>query len=343
MKHKKEIYGFLFSLALGIAFLYVAFRGVSFSEFIASLSRVSIWWMVIYIISTVFAHFIRAVRWKYLLKYIKKDVSFHHAFASVMIGYGFNNIIPRMGEVSRAVFLGQYEKISRISVLGSIVVERLIDMIMFMLAVLISGFIYSSNFSQTFSWLRLTFLIGIFGVLGLIVFLIVLIKKEDQLLPLIQRLLSRYSAETAVKVQSFLGKLVSGFKCFQTFGDVTTAMVLSVGIMINYAISSWLGFQMLGMLRCDAGMAWVTMSISAIGVMVPTPGGLGSYHTITRSILQRLYFFDENISFSYAFLCHGLTYFAVTIIAVIYLFAFRQRFGKIDLGAIFRNEKEQTQ
>lgn len=183
--HKKEIYGFLFSLALGIGFLYLAFRGVSFPHFIASLSKASLLWMVIYTLSTILSHFFRALRWKYLLRYIKKDVSLHHAFASVMIGYGFNNLVPRMGEVSRAVFLGQYEKISRISVLGSIVVERLIDMIMFGLAVLISGLIYSSNLNQTFGWLRLTMMIGIIGILLVVILLGLVIWKEQKLAPLI--------------------------------------------------------------------------------------------------------------------------------------------------------------
>jgi uncharacterized membrane protein YbhN (UPF0104 family) len=55
-------------------------------------------------------------------------------------------------------------------------------------------------------------------------------------------------------------------------------------------------------------MAWVLMTISGIGVMIPTPNGTGSYHTLIKTGLVILFGFNEVISLSYAFLTHFISY-----------------------------------
>lgn len=338
--HKKEIIGSAVSLALGALFLLFAFRGIAFPEFLNEVGHVSVPLLLLLLFSTVFSHVLRALRWKLLLRYLKPDISLHHAFASVMIGYGFNNVVPRLGEVSRAVFLGQYEKISRISILGSIVVERVIDMMMFGFAVLISGLIYTSGLEQTFGWLRLTLIIGIIAIFIAIAVLVLLVRNEQRVFSLIGKLFKGSTEQTRQKIFSFCGKLIAGFSCFMTLKDVCWAVLLSAGIMLNYALSTYIGFMMIGMINISFPMAWVTMSISAIGVMIPTPGGLGSYHTITRSILSNVYSYSTYISITYAFLSHAVGYLGNTIIAIIYIFAFRKRFGDIDFSSLLRNEKD---
>ncbi len=301
---RREILGFVFSFALGFGFLYLAFRGISMKDFFASLSRVSLPWLVMYLVFNTLSHFLRALRWKYMLVPLKKDISIHHIFASVMIGYGLNNLVPRLGEVSRAIFLGRYEKISRVSILGTIIVERVLDIIMFGSAVLISGLIYAHNIGDTFTWLYFSLIPGAVIILVVIVFLVLLVKQEKKIVPLIQKIFSRSTEKTSLKIEVLLKKLISGFHCFQSTSDTLMAILLSILIMLNYGLNTYLGFYMLGMQNgsiSDLGMAWVTMSISAIGVMIPTPGGLGSYHSITKAVLQKLYGFGETISISYAF------------------------------------------
>ncbi len=339
----REIFGLVFSFGLGFAFLYIAFRGISMKDFLASLSRVSIWWMLMYTAFSTFSHYLRAIRWKYLLSILKQDISVHHIFASIMIGYGFNNIIPRLGEVSRAVFLGRYEKISRVSILGTIVVERVLDIIMFGSAVIISGMIYAKNLDDTFVWLKFTLILGAIVIVASIIFLVLLVKQEKKIVRLVQKLFSRSSEKTSLKIKILLEKLISGFHCFQSASDTLLTIIFSVLIMINYGLNTYLGFYMLGMQNersIDFGMAWVTMSISAIGVMIPTPGGLGSYHSITKSVLQKLYAFGETISISYAFLSHAITYVLNTLFAVAYIILFRKKFGDIDINLMLKPEQE---
>ena len=55
-------------------------------------------------------------------------------------------------------------------------------------------------------------------------------------------------------------------------------------------------------------MGWVLMSIAAIGVIIPTPGATGSYHTLAKSTLVLLFGFGETVSAAYAFLTHIISY-----------------------------------
>ena len=70
----------------------------------------------------------------------------------------------------------------------------------------------------------------------------------------------------------------------------------------------------------DLSMAWVVMSISAIGVVIPTPGGTGSYHALAKSALVLLYGYGEVISLAYAFLTHIISYLLFVISALIIFF-----------------------
>jgi uncharacterized membrane protein YbhN (UPF0104 family) len=90
--------------------------------------------------------------------------------------------------------------------------------------------------------------------------------------------------------------------------------------MAVYALTSYVGFLMLDIKDANYGMGWVIMSISAIGVVIPTPGATGSYHTLAKSTLVLIYGFSEVISLAYAFLTHIISYLIAIIGALICFF-----------------------
>jgi uncharacterized membrane protein YbhN (UPF0104 family) len=67
-------------------------------------------------------------------------------------------------------------------------------------------------------------------------------------------------------------------------------------------------------------MAWVLMSISAIGVVIPTPGGIGSYEALAKAALVLLFGFGESISLAYAIITHVLSYFLFIFTALLFFF-----------------------
>ena len=335
---KKELFGTIFSILLGLLLLFIAFRGIEFHEFYEAVKRSSLLWILVFACTTISAHVLRAYRWKVMLRRVKPNLSLHHAFAALMLGYGINNAVPRLGEVSRAIFLGQYERVSRMSILGTIVVERMIDMVFFGLAVLVSGVIYSGEIYAKFPWLRATSVIGLVLMLVMVLMMVFFVRHREALLPLITKQISRISVPAAGKIESLLLKLSDGFLSIRGTRTYVEIMIFSVLIMLNYACNSLIGFYIVG-IQYDTtvtfAMAWVAMSISSVGMIIPTPGGIGSYHAITQMILVTLFHLGKVVSTAYAVISHGISYILSIIFAVLYFFLFRKRYGAPLEDSIF--------
>ena len=86
--------GYLFTVILAFVFLYIALKNVDLKKSINIISHSSIPAVILYIFIFFAAHFVRAIRWKFMINSIKKDVPIIHLFGSVMISYGVSCIIP---------------------------------------------------------------------------------------------------------------------------------------------------------------------------------------------------------------------------------------------------------
>ncbi|MDP3832240.1 MAG: lysylphosphatidylglycerol synthase transmembrane domain-containing protein [Ignavibacteriaceae bacterium] len=339
----KEIISFVVSIFLAVVFLWFAFRGVNTDEVLSALSHISLFWIIVFITLTLFAHFLRALRWRIILTSVKKDISVNHLFGSLLIGYGVNNAIPRLGEVSKAVSVGQIEGISRSSIFGTIIVERVIDIVFFGASVIISGLIYSGNLYDEFSWLEPTIYFGLFAILTIIFTLFLTIKFREKFYTGIVLASGLISERWAKKLAEIFDKLITGFSSLKGTKNTILVLFISVLIMLTYAVTSYTGFYILGMESNSKNListAWIVMSISAIGIMIPTPGGIGSYHTITKSILVNLFAFGEGISIAYAALTHALSYATHLVSATIYFFLFRKKYSTLKKGSLFELNDE---
>lgn len=86
------------------------------------------YWLIALALPVYFAGlWVRTVRWQYLLRPVKR-VSAARLYPVVIIGLMANNLVPaRAGELARAYVLGQRERISKTTALGTIAVDRLFD------------------------------------------------------------------------------------------------------------------------------------------------------------------------------------------------------------------------
>ena len=118
------------AIGISIALLGLALRSAPWSDVTVALRQASPVWigaaLVIYWIEIL----IRTWRWRSLLRDLGPP-SFRQVLASLVIGYGANNVLPaKLGELFRADFLGRRYGVARLSALGTIVVERLLDVLL---------------------------------------------------------------------------------------------------------------------------------------------------------------------------------------------------------------------
>ena len=327
-KHKSKSRGtlnYLLSLILAGVFLYLAFHDVNFGEVLTIVSHASLLWTFIFITVLMVAHYLRAVRWKIILNSVKNNVSVKNLLGALLVGYGINCVVPRLGEISKAVLVGKWENLSRSSMFGTVILERIIDVIFLAVSVLIAMFIYSESLVESFPWLQTSLYITFFFVIVVILFFYLGIKYKGKFYSVVVRFLGNFSEKFAHKVAYIFQMLGDGFGSLKGTKNYIVTFSLSAIIMILYAFSSYIGFFMVGMQEIrpvSFQMGWILMSISAIGVVIPTPGGTGSYHVLATSALVLLYGFSYDLSLAYAVLTHGLTYFMFIFSALAIYFLF---------------------
>ena len=317
--HLKGVLNFTLSLILTIVLLYVAFHDVDFNKILAIVYNASLIWIFIFAAVLLFSHFLRALRWKIILNSVKDDTSIKNLFGALMVGYGVNCIIPRLGEITRAVLVGRWERLSSSSMFGAVIVERVIDLIFLGLSVIISAFIWQEDLYSSFPWLKSTLYISMIGIILFILFIYLVVRFKEHFYGIIVRTMGKVSGKAADKTAHIFEMLTQGFNSLRGAKNYFLTLGLSILIMLLYALSSYFGFYILFMQNIQPvsfAMAWVLMSISGIGVVIPTPGGTGSYHALAKSVLM-LFGFGEVISLSYAFLTHIISYFMFIIVGTL--------------------------
>jgi len=83
----------------------------------------------------------RAYRWKFSLEHLGYQTKFHNNLMAVCVAYFMNLTIPKSGEVTRAIILKKYEDIPFDKGFGTIVAERVVDLLIFFLFVVVSFFL----------------------------------------------------------------------------------------------------------------------------------------------------------------------------------------------------------
>jgi glycosyltransferase 2 family protein len=315
---------YIISLLLTAVFLYIAFYDVNFAEVFSYVADASYLWILIFITLWMISHYLRALRWKIILHSVKKDASVKNLLGALMIGYGVNCVVPRLGEISRAVFVGRWEGLSKSSLFGTVIIERIIDILFLGLAVIVSLYMWSDDLYLNFPWLESTLYLTSFFLLAVILFLVLTIRFKEHFYGFIIRFIGKFSENTAHKFAHIFEMLTQGFSSLRGTKNYIYTILLSAAIIIVYAVSSYTGFFIIGMenlMNVTFAMGWVLMSVSSIGIIIPTPGGTGSYHTLAKSTLVLLFGFGEEISLAYAFITHIISYilFILTALAAYYI------------------------
>ncbi len=330
-KYLQTSLGFL----LAGLFVYLAFRGVSFRDLWASLQDVDYVWVALLIPIVVVSHWLRAIRWAYLLSPLKKDIPYRNLFSAVMIGFMVNNVLTRVGEVTRAIAVGRSENISKSSAFGTVVVERIIDMVTFSFILCMVLILYPRSLDPFFNnidAIRPFFLAG--SVLFLAAFVFLFFKGESlfRLLTILKRLVPRRFES---KYQGLVDSFLSGFGVVGMRNKYAMIVVLSLFIYFFYALSLYVpffAFRSPELHNLDFGAAVVLLAISTIAFAFPAPGALGTYHTFLTVALVGLYGVDKVTALSFSIITHEAGYIITTVVGLYYFFKDHLRVSEVVDG-----------
>ena len=305
--------------------IYFSVWKVNFTELMQSFRYANYWIVFLVIPMTVLGNFIRAARWKVILRSIHPDVKIGNLFAGVNIGYFMNTIIPRSGEITRPYVTAQCEPGTNFSsLLGTIVVERVIDVmaLLFVAAVML---VYDTKLFDGFQDLGISEdavkrLVYPAIILGVGVLLIAPSKAGLWIAELLSKPLPEKIRTGIIDV---FKKLQAGFGSIKSFKQVVFTTAYTILLYAVYMLPCWFMLFAFESGRTAHpvlfnGLQMFTLTAVAVAI-APTPGAFGVFHVTARIAAMKLLNFTYADALAYGTLLHFGTYITLITLGIYYL------------------------
>lgn len=169
---------------MGFGLIYYQYTTLSLAELDKikfCFQKANYFYILLSLLISLFGYWARAYRWKYSLQHLGYQTNFKNDFMSVCVSYFMNLTIPRSGEITRAALLKKYENVPFDKGFGTIVAERIVDLILFLLFV---GIAFLIQFEKLYNFIKdkIAFekiiLFGISGIILASTFLLIWIYAE---------------------------------------------------------------------------------------------------------------------------------------------------------------------
>lgn len=132
-------FGFFFGLGFFLVWWSIhKMSEENYNKFVTALKTANYYLLIPVFFILTASHVSRALRWKILMGSMGYNPRFSNTFCAVMIGYLANFAFPRLGEVLKCTILGKYEKVPPDKLVGTILVERAVDLLSFFIIIVIS-------------------------------------------------------------------------------------------------------------------------------------------------------------------------------------------------------------
>lgn len=307
---------YLFFLSLGIFLTWLSFRKVSAVELMQGLREANYFWIFVGSVCAIMAHIIRAMRWNMLIDQMQYKTRISTTFHALMVGYMANTAVPRLGEFMRCGVLSRREKISFNALFGTVISERLFDLIfltLFLIVVVATQWKLAGNFVQDLLapiLLKIQtnavalFISSSIALLFIGIILWLLIRKRHSL-----HKVSGYS-----KLRDVIVSMTLGVRTIERMPRKWLFLFYSFMIWLFYALMMYFPLLMLPeTAHLDFWAAITLLAIGTLGIVAPVPGGIGAYHFIGIAVLTQLYGISYASSASYVTITHA----AQTILNVV--------------------------
>jgi glycosyltransferase 2 family protein len=298
-KKALQVLNYVFFLGLGIGltiFLYNKMSPDQKAKFLESIKSANYIYFLPIIIMSLSSHLVRALRWRILIEPLGFAPNRAFVFHTVMAGYLINTFVPRAGEIAKCTFLGKRKGIPIDQLIGTIIVERIFDLISFfiiiLLAIAVQYELIGNFIADSFAELRqntsaTTLLAYMFVIIGIIV--------------LLSYFLKRYKNNKFVsKARNIVQGIKKGLLSVRQIKNWPLFLGYSVLMWTLYLMQIYVGFSALpsiSYLGIDAALAILTAGSLA---MIVTPGGIGAFPLAVANVLF-LYGVNEDSAEGQAF------------------------------------------
>ncbi len=295
---------YLFFLGLGAFLVWWSVKDIDnekMSEIRSALKNARLYLIIPVFIILLLSHYVRALRWRLLMEPMGYRPGKANTFFAVLVGYLANQAVPRLGEVLKCTLLARYEKIPADKLVGTIILERLIDAVSLLMIFGITLAIQPGLYSQIVNTVlnggaeketnKLPgYLIGLIliGVVAISIALWMIIKKKN-------------FNDLLVAIKKIGSRIWQGLSTIQHLKKRGQFLFLTLLLWVLYLSGGYIGFQALQETeQYGIKEAFTVLSAGSIGMIV-TPGGIGAYAYLIEATMQ-LYGLQQSIAVAFGWL-----------------------------------------
>lgn len=316
-KKLKNFLQFIIFLSIGVVLFWLVYRDTNFTEVWEEVKRVNYIWFIPAILVFFLSHISRAMRWMMLIEPMGYKPRFWNTLWAVLVMYFVNIGIPRMGEVARCGVVSKYDKIPVSKVLGTMITERIFDVIMLFLLILVvivfnTGTVLefinqNPGMKENFNMLLSPVTFAIIGVLaiGFFAFMYLLHKGRFDNIAFLK------------KIHLFFRNLLDGLLSFRSVKRKWLFLFHSVFIWLMYFAMLYLCFPAFNFsVNLTIMSAMLVFVAGSFGMMAPAPNGMGAWHFMIIQSLILLGVMQVNAA-AFALIVHSLQTILIIIMGVV--------------------------
>ncbi len=320
---------FWLGIGISIVFLFLFLYRTDFAEMGQALGEANYLFLLPGILIYYVGIFFRSVRWRYLLKPLGNFSSFR-LFPLIIIGMLVNNILPaRLGIVVRAYILGERERISKMAVGGTMVVEQISDgVILLLFAAIISFFVPLEGMLQQVIYITA----GLF--LGALVLCFILVSSPRLARMAINVVLHFLPKRWRERTEEWLLLLIEGLGIMRSPGKLLVVFILAALVwlfeaglfcMVGFAFDLGIPFYVFLLAASVSNLAWV---------LLMTQGGLGPFDFALQRTLMA-FSIAIGVASSYVLVLHALILLLTIPLGFIFLWM-----ENLSLSKVIRERQE---
>jgi glycosyltransferase 2 family protein len=281
----KQAIQVLASFIVAILIFWYLYKDIRMESLVNALQQASMSYIGLSVALSIFGYWMRAWRWRLLIKVGEQQVpSSMRIFWALMGGYLANLLIPRAGEVARCGYLNKTDRLPMGKLLGTVILERTVDLVSMVIVIFITFFAERAVFMQLLGDLvsleslgeglagSLPVLLGVLIVIGFLSYVVFAKYRESSFIK---------------KLRHFLRDLMVGLKSLNKvdsqFGFwASTAVIWIVYFLMMYFVA--LAIPSTANLTATAVL--MVMVMGSIGMIAPVQGGIGTFHALVAFILM---------------------------------------------------------
>lgn len=312
------------SLVLMVALLAVFLWNVNFAEVGHAIASADPLYLAGACLVALLAYWLRALRWQFILLPVKR-VRHSSVLLTTAVGYAALSLLPaRMGDLIRPLLLARREEFPTSASLASILTERVFDLwsvvLFFLLFILWPPAMptLGDEAGRNLERLSVAGYVAGAGLLGGTLVLLGLFRYQDRFIEVLTRPVARIRASWRQPAANFLAHFLDGLRVLQRPRDllITTVASLVMWYVIFWQIQMVLfAFDIFLPLRAS----FLIVTLTVIGLAVPTPGGVGGFHKASQIGLTMFFGIELNRATAIAVAYHAICFVPITIIGLLCL------------------------